>query len=342
MSTARLFSRAVGLLSNLLGFKDGRQREPDPADFAVRRILPAELEQAVRIILAPPGGHTEPEVIGDFIELAKQRQVDLTGIHVSERRSGKPGKFVAAALPVISPGRTMLILTPSAPQDKAAQAALRAVIDALCEYGVARGVHLAQSLIDPTDVGLDAVFASEKFDRMAELQYLHVIPRATVALPEPPAGVRLIPYTEATHDLFGRAIIGSYEGSLDCPALNGLREVDDILAGHMASGTFDPSLWFALIDVQSEPLGVLCLSESMRGDAMELVYLGLLPAARGRRLGEFLMRHAIATASARGQERLSLAVDSRNTPALKLYYRHGMSRIGTKLALLRDLRLPRA
>jgi hypothetical protein len=31
-------------------------------------------------------------------------------------------------------------------------------------------------------------------------------------------------------------------------------------------------------------------------------------------------------------------VDSQNTPALKLYYRHGMHRIASKLALLRDLR----
>ena len=36
---------------------------------------------------------------------------------------------------------------------------------------------------------------------------------------------------------------------------------------------------------------------------------------------------------------MCLAVDARNTPALKLYYRHGMSRIGVKLALLKDLRV---
>jgi ribosomal protein S18 acetylase RimI-like enzyme len=35
---------------------------------------------------------------------------------------------------------------------------------------------------------------------------------------------------------------------------------------------------------------------------------------------------------------LSLAVDSKNAPALKLYHRHGLSRICTRLALIRDLR----
>jgi ribosomal protein S18 acetylase RimI-like enzyme len=69
-----------------------------------------------------------------------------------------------------------------------------------------------------------------------------------------------------------------------------------------------------------------------------LVYLGLAPAARGRKLGEVMMRQALAATSQCKQAKLCLAVDARNAPALKLYYRHGMQRIGSKLALLRDLR----
>jgi ribosomal protein S18 acetylase RimI-like enzyme len=49
------------------------------------------------------------------------------------------------------------------------------------------------------------------------------------------------------------------------------------------------------------------------------------------------MQHAIATAAIHGRENLSLAVDSRNQPALRLYYRHGMRRIGSRVALLREL-----
>jgi ribosomal protein S18 acetylase RimI-like enzyme len=35
---------------------------------------------------------------------------------------------------------------------------------------------------------------------------------------------------------------------------------------------------------------------------------------------------------------LSLAVDSRNVPALRLYYRHGLRRIGSRTAMVKDLR----
>src|SRR3712207_8951894 len=37
-----------------------------------------------------------------------------------------------------------------------------------------------------------------------------------------------------------------FRSSLDCPALNGVRDMEDVLAGHKASGEFDPALWFLL------------------------------------------------------------------------------------------------
>jgi GNAT superfamily N-acetyltransferase len=172
---------------------------------------------------------------------------------------------------------------------------------------------------------------------MAELHYLHGQPPADAQFPALPAGMAWIPYSAETHAQFGQAILSSYQGSLDCPALNGRRSIDDIIAGHQASGLFDPALWFLLREQETD-LGVLLLSESLRSDGIELIYLGLCPAARGRKLGELMMRQAFAAVTARQQSRLCLAVDSQNTPALKLYYRHGMHRIASKVALLRDLR----
>ena len=61
-------------------------------------------------------------------------------------------------------------------------------------------------------------------------------------------------------------------------------------------------------------------------------------AARGRGLGDAMMRLAIARVAADNRGILSLAVDAANTPALRLYYRHGLSRVGHRVALVRDLR----
>jgi len=86
------------------------------------------------------------------------------------------------------------------------------------------------------------------------------------------------------------------------------------------------------------PLGVLLLARAPRTNALELVYLGLAPAARGRGLGDLAMRHALAVVAREGAGQLSLAVDANNAPALKLYYRHGLKRMTSRIAMIRDLR----
>jgi ribosomal protein S18 acetylase RimI-like enzyme len=68
------------------------------------------------------------------------------------------------------------------------------------------------------------------------------------------------------------------------------------------------------------------------------VYVGLIASYRGRGLGNALMEHALSTTASVGCRRLSLAVDSKNKPALQLYHRHGLSKVCTRAALIRDLR----
>jgi GNAT superfamily N-acetyltransferase len=321
----------VGLLSNLLGFRDGRADDDGPV--RVRLARAEEFEPALQLILSPPGATADARAAQEFISFAAERGIGLDALHVAEQG----GRLVSAALPVVSPGRTMLILCPAGGQGKSADAAARTLLEAVCAHCAGQGVHLAQSLIDPQDAGLERTFAEAGFARMAELYYLHASPPAEVTPPPLAAGMSWVTYGPATHGMFGRAILESYRESLDCPALNGRRDVEDVLAGHRATGIFDPSTWFLLREGETA-LGVLLLSESLRGDAMELVYLGLAPAARGRRLGELLMRQAMAVTAARRLPRLCLAVDALNVPALKLYYRQGMQRVGSKLALMRDLR----
>lgn len=325
----------MGLLSNLLGFKDAR---PDAsAPLTLRPATPAEYEPALRLILAPAGGAPDTRAIQDFIAFTGERGIGLDGLHVAIQA----GKIVSAILPVISPGRTMLLLCPSPGLGHPADNATARLVDPVCRYGQEKGVELAQSLVDPSDTALGAILTEGGFSPMAELYYLHAQPAPGTPFPPLPEGMSWINYSPETHATFGRAILDSYQNSLDCPALNGRRDIEDIVAGHQASGSFDPGLWFLLREGEKS-LGVLLLSESARSDAVELVYLGLCPAARGRKLGELMMRQTFAMVASRNLPRLCLAVDSLNTPALKLYYRHGMNRIASKIAMLRDLQRPRS
>jgi ribosomal protein S18 acetylase RimI-like enzyme len=53
--------------------------------------------------------------------------------------------------------------------------------------------------------------------------------------------------------------------------------------------------------------------------------MGVVPEARGEQLGEQIVRRALRLAALRGAERLVLAVDEANVPALRAYRRAGFA-----------------
>jgi ribosomal protein S18 acetylase RimI-like enzyme len=70
-------------------------------------------------------------------------------------------------------------------------------------------------------------------------------------------------------------------------------------------------------------VGCLLLADHPLQNQWELVYMGIVPEARGMRLGLAVTRHAQRLAHGAGRERLVLAVDAANAPALELYRRAG-------------------
>jgi GNAT superfamily N-acetyltransferase len=311
---------------------DGAAALPGTAHDPVtcRPCVRGEIHAALRLILGTGGRLADEAAVLDFLEFSLQRRIDLNDIWVAER----DGRVVWAMLPIVSPGRTMLLLTPngSGKTDLAGKLA-----DAVCEHFAARGVRLAQVLLDPADAGALDLYLARSFRQMAELQYLQV--ELTRPLPAPPLpdGIDWLNYSWEIHASFADTIVQSYRDSLDCPGLNGLRDIEDVMTGHKASGVeFDPSLWFLLRE-HSQPVGVLLLAPTAAHETFELVYLGLVPNARRRGLADLVMREALHAVSSRGPGVLALAVDAHNAPALRLYHRHGMRRVGTKLALMRQL-----
>lgn len=322
-----LILRAVRALSNFLGRGDG----PEPAGRAEFR--PARVEEihaALAMILGSGPSPAGQEHVLDFLQFASSRGIDVNGLWVMA--SGD--RPLWAILPILNPGRTALLLAPPRRPEGLEVAEL---FEEVCEDLSRRDVQLAQSLIDPSDVAGRALVESLGFKQMAELLYLQVAVARSITATEPPESFWWQTYSPATHELFERAILESYQQSLDCPLLNGLREIGDVVAGHQASGEFNPRFWFVLSE-RDMPRGVVLLNRVPRTDTAELVYFGLVPSARRRGLGDFMMRQALWAAREMNLSRLTLAVDSNNAPALRLYYRHGMQRIGSKVALMKDLR----
>jgi ribosomal protein S18 acetylase RimI-like enzyme len=320
----------VSFLSN---WRSDRNAETisDATGILCRLVTAEEVAPALRLVLSADKASDAPVI--DFLRFALARGIDTNATYVAIH----DGHMIAALLPVPNPGRTLLLLaapTFSTPLQRQAAAVL---LEHVLNQYAATGIHLVQILLDPTEREAIDLYTQHDFTSMAELLYLQTSTRRAVRAPELSPGQAWINYSPNTHALFARTIAATYQNSLDCPALAGQRNIEDTIAGHRATGEFDPALWYLLLE-NDQPLGVVLLAPTPPAEAMELVYLGLTPAARGRQLGDLLLRQALYATHRRNLSLLTLAVDSLNAPALKLYYRHGLRRVHAKVALMRDLR----
>jgi ribosomal protein S18 acetylase RimI-like enzyme len=123
----------------------------------------------------------------------------------------------------------------------------------------------------------------------------------------------------------------TYEGTLDCPSIDGQRAPADILEGYASTGVFRPEHWL-MAKHEDAAVGCLLLADHPP-DQLELVYMGLVPAARGRHWGTWLVRQAQWLARQAGRQRLVVAVDLANTPAVKLYRAEGFVKWETRKAV---------
>jgi mycothiol synthase len=322
-----LILETVRALSNFLRKLDG---PVSPGGPEFRPVRPEEVHDALALILACEGTPGNDDQIRDFMQFMSHRRIGPNELWVAKL----DGRLAWAVLPIVSPGRTMLLLGPRFLPETSDVGPL---IESICDHWHARDVHLAQALLEPADAAARRLYAAHGFREMAELLYLEEVIPPALEQPRLPEGFAWKTYSTGAHRQFAQTVLESYQHSMDCPSLNGVREIEDIMAGHRASGEFNPQFWFLLTD-HEVACGVVLLSRVSRAENAELVYLGLVPAARGRGIADLLMRQALCASRQMNLGRLTLAVDALNAPALKLYFRHGMQRVGSKIALMRDLR----
>lgn len=244
------------------------------------------------------------------------------------------GRPVAAAMLLPAPGRTGAVLHSSADLGLVPPAALAAVLRALAEQSLGLDVVLVQSLLMPHAAGDIGAYESAGYSRLAELIYMSLALRRRRPPPsaEPP-GTQFVAYDQSTHAVFAQAIQATYENSLDCPALEGLRGIEDVIAGHKAAGVFRPDLWTVAL-CEGRPAGVILLNPSAMSNTLEVVYMGVAAAMRGRGLGRALLARAAELGRRETFDSLTLAVDSNNPYAHRLYEAAGFVETMRRLAYI--------
>jgi GNAT superfamily N-acetyltransferase len=172
------------------------------------------------------------------------------------------------------------------------------------------------------------------FQIAAELRYLSAPARAD--LPRRFKGLRFTHYSPERRATLAAIVERTYVGSLDCPVLEGMRSISDVLDEYASVGTHRPELW-SLAEADEGDVGCLLLADHPEQDQLELVYMGLVPEVRGRGWGEELAREALRQAARHRRSRVVAAVDGKNTPAVELYCRNGYETWDTRTAMVKKL-----
>lgn len=210
-------------------------------------------------------------------------------------------------------------------------------------------VDLVQALVDPSEFRQAEALARGGMERLAELSYLErSTPRGPAEPVSWPDDLRAETWDARRRDELIAALERSYVGTLDCPALAGLRRGEDVLEGHLHSGTYEPALWTVVRFADGERRGSIagvCLFNSSPPNgaaaptgSLELVYFGLVPEARGRGLGRLLLRHGLDGLRGRREGTVLLAVDDRNGPAHRIYREAGFRVRFRRIAYIHALR----
>ena len=297
-----------------------------------------------------------------LVASAPEHGIDLSLIWGTVDGARGKRKVRQACLAVLGAGRTAMLFVSEPTPDgdfgdpKKALAERVAVIDAACDHlgrELSERVHIAQALPDPAEKWSVEAFERAGFIKVGDLSYLRRDPapmprtarqkdaKRSDPLPQGVTIKRISDLGRVSVDkTLVQALDRTYIDTLDCPELCGLRETKDVLESHRDTGTYDPMSWWMVLD-KGEPHGCALFSPCPDVHAAELVYLGLSPQLRGKGLGRLLLMKGLE--ELRDQHpswAMTLAVDHRNAPAIKLYKSLGFKPFGERVAFVRPVRKP--
>lgn len=277
---------------------------------------PPELRAAALRLLHAAGDPLQQEGLADAVAAARTGgDSAFDGLFVAADQVG------GACWVQPTAGRTAVVWPP-APRAPAGRRLLRSA----AQYVDAANIPVAQINVAVRDAFDPAVMTDGGFSQLARLLYLYAdVPRSYVRAVEhhPPAAgsYEFLGHADDDPAQLAALVEATYAGTLDCPALDGVRSSGDVLAGYRVQGGYLPQHWYRVKapGPNGRPIGVLILSSYAATGNWELVYMGVVPQARGQGVGRVIVDFALQAAAQGGAERLVLAVDADNSHAVETY-----------------------
>lgn len=265
---------------------------------------------------------------GQRIDAVLEQDKDGGKIYLFEAR--RETDTLGMVLGVAQEGRTAVVWAPRLFVEEDSEVLADRLLVPLQAALQAAGIHIAQALLECDAKSEGKTLERAGFNRVGDLLYMVSLPQELQFVPpdemtsEPTPELAFVVSSPEEEPRLERVVEATYRETLDCPQLDGIREISDVLTGYRANGEFDPRRWL-IVRYQDADVGCLLLSDYPETGHWELVYMGLIPEVRGRKLGLEVVRHAQRIAREAGRDRLILAVDADNEPAIKMYMQAGFN-----------------
>jgi ribosomal protein S18 acetylase RimI-like enzyme len=298
-------------------------------------VQPADREHwpaALALLFRHASPEARPGLVQHAVAMLECGELDPRGLNVAREQR----QIVGALLCTPAPGAVGLLWPPQVANSSDAQDVEDDLIRHALSWLRRSRIKLCQVLLHPEE-GLDAApLLRNGFQRVTTLSFLHL--QLTPLLPTGDS-LNTLEF-ESLHSeneaQFATVLERTYEGTEDCPEVNGVRSIDEVLEGHRAQGVHEPARWW-LARRLGAPVGVLLVNEIRDEPAWELVYMGVLPEVRGQGLGRQLLDFALHESRKAGIERVELSVDDRNRHAVRIYKEAGFERFAQRMLFLAPL-----
>lgn len=278
--------------------------------------MPTASTSTVTISVAPPGRRAAVVrlLMPADTTSGNTASTDLTWAGLFEARRGDA--TVGAVWGRIRPGRTAEVIPPQLVDDEN-NATADGLLTRLDQLFRAERVRVAYAYLAAHDQQTPQWLIRHGYRYVTEVLLLA---RPLDHFPSPAAQVVLTyaPCRPSEHSRWCELLAATEEDSLDFPTLNRVLASEDLVAGYEATGDCGSRLW-RIARHQQRDVGCLLLADHAQRRQVELLYLGLLPSARGRGWGRELVRVALQLAQELRREQVVLAVDANNDPAIATY-----------------------
>jgi mycothiol synthase len=289
--------------------------------------------EALSLVLCDIAPSQRKQIAATLLESSSDRaELAGGGLFVAMRS----GSLRGAAWGQRQPGNTAVFWPPQLVPGEIHQTAYQLASAVATEFDRAQ-IAMTQTLLSPGDTGHVEVISQIGFRHLADLLYLSW-ETGQIGVPSAEeSGLDFVSFDPSQPDRLSALVERTYEGSLDCAALNGTRNIRDVIAGYRATGVFHAENWL-IAQRDGQDVGVLILADHPQARQWELVYMGLVPEARGCGWGRQIAQYAQLMATRAHVERIVLAVDVVNEPALRLYRAAGFQSWDQRSAYVRFFR----